>query len=245
MIYEFIWNEFCDWYIEMVKPRMYAKDEDPESANAALFTLKNVLSIALKLLHPYMPFITEEIFCSLNPEEETIMTSGWPVYVKAAHDERAEDIYARAKEIVKGMRGVRKDMNVPNSKKASVFIVSKKKSVRDIFSEKADLYENLCGAEKVTVQADNKGIDEKSVSFVIADATCFVPLNELVDMDKERERLEKEEKRLEGELKRSRGMLSNKKFLDKAPAAKVAEEKDKLARYEQMMEDVKKRLAEL
>ena len=244
-VYDFIWDEFCDWYIEMVKPRMYAKDTDPESANAALFTLKNVLSIALKLLHPYMPFITEEIYCSLNPEEETIMTSAWPEYEKKAYDEKAEEVYARAKEIVKGMRAVRKDMDVPNSKKATLYIVSTKAPVRILFEENTSLYQTLCNANAVKVQKDNKGIDEKSVSFVIADATCFVPLAELVDMDKERERLEKEQKRLEGELKRSKGMLSNEKFLAKAPKAKVDEEKAKLEKYEQMMTDVKKRLSDL
>ncbi len=244
-VYDFIWDEFCDWYIEMVKPRMYAKDTDPESANAALFTLKNVLSIALKLLHPYMPFITEEIYCSLNPEEETIMTSAWPEYEKKAYDEKAEEVYARAKEIVKGMRAVRKDMDVPNSKKATLYIVSTKAPVRILFEENTSLYQTLCNANAVKVQKDNKGIDEKSVSFVIADATCFVPLAELVDMDKERERLEKEHKRLEGELKRSKGMLSNEKFLAKAPKAKVDEEKAKLEKYEQMMTDVKKRLSDL
>ena len=244
-VHDFIWDEFCDWYIEMVKPRMYAKDTDPESANAALFTLKNVLSIALKLLHPYMPFITEEIYCSLNPEEETIMTSAWPEYEKKAYDEKAEEVYARAKEIVKGMRAVRKDMDVPNSKKATLYIVSTKAPVRILFEENTSLYQTLCNANAVKVQKDNKGIDEKSVSFVIADATCFVPLAELVDMDKERERLEKEQKRLEGELKRSKGMLSNEKFLAKAPKAKVDEEKAKLEKYEQMMTDVKKRLSDL
>ncbi|MDD6550197.1 MAG: valine--tRNA ligase [Lachnospiraceae bacterium] len=244
-VYDFIWDEFCDWYIEMVKPRMYAKDTDPESANAALFTLKNVLSIALKLLHPYMPFITEEIYCSLNPEEETIMTSAWPVYQKTAHDAKAEDVYARAKEIVKGMRAVRKDMDVPNSKKATLYIVSTKAAVRKTFEENTSLYQTLCNANAVKFQKDNKGINEKSVSFVIADATCFVPLAELVDMDKERERLEKEQKRLEGELKRSKGMLSNEKFLAKAPKAKVDEEKAKLEKYEQMMTDVQKRLKDL
>jgi valyl-tRNA synthetase len=244
-VYDFIWEEFCDWYIEIVKPRMYNRDEDKVSANAALYTLKTVLSEALKLLHPYMPFITEEIYCSLNPDQPSIMISAWPQYDEKRNDAVAENILTRAKDLVRGMRTVRKDMNVPPSKKAALIITSSDEKVRKLFEENTGIYAGLAGASEVTVQEGTQGVDQSAVSFVIPDTTVYIPLNELVDMEKEKERLCKEQKRLEGELKRSRAMLSNEKFLSKAPEAKVAEEKEKLAQYEQMMADVTARLEQM
>ncbi|SDW21576.1 valyl-tRNA synthetase [Lachnospiraceae bacterium KHCPX20] len=244
-VYDFIWEEFCDWYIEIVKPRMYNRDEDKVSANAALYTLKTVLSEALKLLHPYMPFITEEIYCSLNPDQPSIMVSAWPQYDEKRNDAVAENILTRAKDLVRGMRTVRKDMNVPPSKKAALIITSSDEKVRKLFEENTGIYAGLAGASEVTVQEGTQGVDQSAVSFVIPDTTVYIPLNELVDMEKEKERLCKEQKRLEGELKRSRAMLSNEKFLSKAPEAKVAEEKEKLAQYEQMMADVTARLEQM
>ena len=244
-VYDFIWEEFCDWYIEIVKPRMYNRDEDKVSANAALYTLKTVLSDALKLLHPFMPFITEEIFCSLNPDAPSIMISQWPEYHEDKKDMEAENILTRAKDLVRGMRTVRKDMNVPPSKKAALIITSSDEKVRKLFAENTGIYAGLAGASEVKVQEGTEGVDETAVSFIIPDTTVYIPLNELVDMEKEKERLLKEKKRLEGELKRSRAMLSNEKFLSKAPEAKVNEEKEKLAQYEQMMADVSARLEQM
>ncbi len=244
-VYDFIWEEFCDWYIEIVKPRMYNRDEDKVSANAALYTLKTVLSDALKLLHPFMPFITEEIFCSLNPDAPSIMISQWPEYHEDKKNMEAENILTRAKDLVRGMRTVRKDMNVPPSKKAALIITSSDEKVRKLFAENTGIYAGLAGASEVKVQEGTEGVDETAVSFIIPDTTVYIPLNELVDMEKEKERLLKEKKRLEGELKRSRAMLSNEKFLSKAPEAKVNEEKEKLAQYEQMMADVSARLEQM
>ena len=237
-VYDFIWEEFCDWYIEITKQRLYNITENPTSANAALWTLKTVLTQALKLLHPYMPFITEEIFCTLHPEEETIMLSDWPVYKDELHFEKEEQMAAHTKDLVKGVRNVRTEMNVLPSRKAALFIVSEKEEIRDIFAKMEEAYRTLAGANQITIQADKTGIPENAVSVVIPDAVLYMPLEDLVDFEKEKERLEKEKARLEKELARSHGMLSNEKFVSKAPAAKLAEEKEKLAKYEQMMEQV-------
>ena len=243
-VYDFIWDEFCDWYIEMVKPRLYATD-DAASQNAALYTLKTVLLDALKLLHPYMPFITEEIFCTLQSEEESIMISQWPEYTEEKNFPKEEQDIEIIKEAVRGIRNVRTEMNVPPSKKALVYVVSEKEELRNTFEEGKLFFASLAYASEVKVQADKAGIAEDAVSVVIANANIYIPFAELVDIKQEIERLQKEEKRLEGELKRVEGMLSNERFISKAPAAKIQEEKDKQAKYAQMMEQVKERLAQL
>ena len=243
-VYDFIWDEFCDWYIEMVKPRLYATD-DADSQNAALWTLKTVLIDALKLLHPYMPFITEEIFCTLQSEEESIMISSWPVYQQERHFEKEEQEIEILKEAVRGVRNVRTSMNVPPSRKAHVYVVSDQKELQNTFEEGKLFFASLASASDVTCQADKTGIAEDAVSVVIPNATLYIPFAELVDLAKEIERLEKEEKRLEGELSRVNGMLHNERFMSKAPESKIAEERGKLEKYTQMMEQVKERLGQL
>ncbi|MBQ4242954.1 MAG: valine--tRNA ligase [Lachnospiraceae bacterium] len=249
-IYDFIWDELCDWYIEMVKPRLY-NTEDAVSQNAALYTLKSVLISALKLLHPYMPFVTEEIYCTLKEEtsdedmDESIMISSWPVFDEArnyASDEKSIEII---KEAVKGVRNVRSSMNVPPKKAADVTVVSDDAGVLDAFRKGELYFRALINAPAVTYQSDKTGIPDDAVSVVTGNATVYIPLAELVDMGEEIARLEKEEKRLQGELKRSNAMLTNEKFLSKAPESKIAEEREKLAGYEKMMSEVKERLAAL
>ena len=244
-VYDFIWDEFCDWYIEITKTRTYNKENDPASANAAFWTLKTVLTEALKLLHPFMPFITEEIFCTLHPEEDTIMLAKWPEYRADWNFPAEEEMLEHCKDLVKGVRNVRTEMDVPPSRKAKIFIVAEDAALRDSFELTKEAYANLAGASEVMVQQDKTGIGEDAVSVVIPGATLYLPLEDLVDFEKEKGRLLKEQARLEKELARSKGMLSNEKFLSKAPEAKVQEEKDKLAGYEQMMEQVKERLAQM
>lgn len=239
---DFIWDEFCDWYIEIVKPRMYHKEQDSVSANAALYTLKEVLSEALKLLHPFMPFITEEIYCSLRPEAESIMIEDWPVYVSEENDPEAEQALGRAMDLVRAVRDVRTQMDVPNSRKSKLVIVAQDAGTREMFAQNQEVYAGLANASEICVQSDESGIGSDAVSAVIPAAVIYMPLADLIDLAKEKERLARERKRLEGELKRSHSMLSNENFLSKAPAAKVAAERDKLARYEQMMEDITARL---
>ena len=242
-IYDFIWEEFCDWYIEMVKPRLY-NDADKTKA-AALWTLKTVLTNALKLLHPYMPFITEEIFCTLWPEEESIMISAWPVFKESWNFKEEELAIETIKEGVRSIRNVRSAMNVPPGKKARVFVVSEKKNVRRIFENGKVFFGTLGSASEVTVQADKSGIGEDAVSAIIPDAVIYMPFAELIDLEKEIERLRREEERLQKELSRVNGMLNNEKFISKAPAVKIEEEKGKLNKYTEMMELVKERLEQL
>ncbi len=243
-VYDFIWDEFCDWYIEMVKPRLY-NTEDSVSQNAALWTLKTVLINGLKLLHPYMPFVTEEIFCTLQDEEESIMISKWPEYTEEWNFKEAEEAVETIKEAVRGIRNVRTEMNVPPSKKAKVFVVSANEKVLGIFEHSKVFFQTLAYASEVVTQDNKDGIGEDAVSAVIPEAVIYMPFAELVDIEKEIERLKKEEERLTKELARVNGMLSNEKFVSKAPEAKIQEEKDKLTKYTQMMEQVKERLANL
>lgn len=244
-VYDFIWDEFCDWYIEIAKQRIYQYDTAPEAGNAALWTLRMVLTEALKLLHPFMPFLTEEIFCTLHPQEASIMLAKWPEYDDARHFETEEEMLSHVKDIVKAVRTVRKDMDVPNSRKAKLFLVSADETIRGMLEQAKESCQNLANASEVCIQADRAGIGEDAVSVVIPGATVYLPLEELVDKAKELERLTKDRARLQKELARSHGMLGNEKFLNKAPQSKIEEEKKKLAEYEKMMVEVEQRLAQM
>ncbi|MBQ9608650.1 MAG: valine--tRNA ligase [Lachnospiraceae bacterium] len=246
-LYDFIWEEFCDWYIEMVKPRLW-NDED-ETKAAALWTLKTVLINCLKLLHPYMPFVTEEIYTTLtaddNSYDESIMISAWPKFKDEyvfTEDEAAVD---KIKEAVRSIRNIRSEMNVAPSKKATVYVVSSKQEIRDIFEASKSFFAMLGYASEVIIKEDKSGIADDAVSVVIHDAALYMPFAELVDIEKEIERLSKEKDRLSGEIKRASGMLNNPKFVDKAPASKVEEEKAKLKKYTETLEQVSERLAQL
>ena len=241
-LYDFIWEEFCDWYIEMVKPRLYSEEDKTKAA--ALWTLKTVLVNALKLLHPYMPFITEEIFRNLTGEE-SIMISAWPEYKEAWSFAEEEGSVELIKEAVRAIRNTRSSMNVPPSKKAKVYVVSESGRVRAVFEGSRSFFAALAYASEVCVQADKAGIGEDAVSALIPQAAVYMPFAELVDLEKELERLKKEEERLTKELARVNGMLNNEKFMSKAPQSKIDEEKEKLAKYTQMMTQVKEHLAAL
>ncbi len=242
-IYDFIWEEFCDWYIEMVKPRLYNDNDDTKYA--ALWTLKKVLIDGLKLLHPYMPFITEEIFCNLQDKEESIMISSWPKYEEEYAFEAEETAVETIKEAVRAIRNRRSEMNVAPSKKAKVFVVSEDETVRNIFESGKVFFATLGYASEVLIQNNTDGIEENAVSVVIPKATIYMPFAELVDVSKEIERLEKEVEKLNKELARVNGMLGNPNFVNKAPEKKINEEKEKKAKYEQMMEQVTAQLEQL
>ena len=242
-VYDFIWEEFCDWYIEMSKPVLYSENEDEKLP--VLWTLKTVLSEALKLLHPFMPFITEEIYCTLNPDEESVMISPWPVYREEYHFEEEESAVELMKEAVRRIRDVRSSHNVPPSKKANVFIVSGEEDVLKKFREAESFFGTLAHAESVSLQKTKENIDDDAFSAIIPGAVIYIPFADLIDIDKERERLIKERERLTKEIARSNGMLGNEKFLQKAPEKKVQEERDKLENYRQMMAQVEERLVQL
>ncbi len=242
-VYDFIWEEFCDWYIEMVKPRLY--NEEDQTKGAALWTLKTVLIQSLKLLHPYMPFVTEEIFCTLQEKEESIMISDWPIYKEEYNFTKEEEAVEMVKTAVKGIRNVRAEMNVPPSKKATVIVVTKEEKIHTIFENSKVFFATLGYASEVVIQADKEGVPEDAVSTVISGATIYMPFAELVDISKEIERLEKEKERLDSELRRVNGMLNNEKFVSKAPEAKLKEEREKLEKYTSMMNQVTERLENL
>ena len=248
-VYDFIWEELCDWYIEMVKPRLYG--DDVETKKAAIWTLRTVLKDALKLLHPYMPFVTEEIYCTLKEAEgefddnTSIMISEWPVYTEERNFAAEEEAIDLIKEAVKAIRNLRSGMNVPPSRKAKTYVVTTSEKNQSIFENSKDFFATLGGASEVVIQGDKSGIDDDAVSAVIPEVTLYIPFADLVDLDKEIERLTKEKARLEGEVKRSNGMLSNERFLSKAPKEKVEEEKAKLEKYKATLDGVIERLAHL
>ena len=242
-VYDFVWEEFCDWYIEMVKPRLW--NEEDTTRAAAIWTLKTVLIHSLKLLHPYIPFITEEIFCNLQEEEPSIMISQWPVYQEAWNFAAEENVVETIKEAVRAIRNVRTAMNVPPSKKARVYVVSEQQGLLDMFETSRVFFTMLGYASEVVLQKDKSGIAGDAVSAVIPQAVIYMPFAELVDITKEIERLRKEQEHLQKELARVRGMLGNEKFVSKAPQAKIEEEKAKLEKYTQMMEQVEARLDQL
>ena len=243
-IYDFMWDEFCDWYIEMVKPRLY-KADDRDSKMAALWTLQKVLISGLKLLHPYMPFITEEIFTTVQSAEESIMISSWPVYRADFSFPREEEAIENIKDAVRAVRAVRSERQVAPSRKAKIFVVSDKPEVLSMFSENKMFFETLASASDTVLCADKSEVPEGALSVILPFAALYLPLADLMDVSAEIARLEKEEKRLQGELKRSAGMLSNERFLAKAPAAKIEAEKEKQKAYEEQMKGVREELENL
>lgn len=231
-LYDFIWDEFCDWYIELVKPRMFEEGEDNITAQ---HVLTYVLSNTLKLLHPFMPFLTEEIWQTLPHEGESIMISAFPTYREDLVNTRAEYEMTLIMDAIRGIRNIRSEMNVPPSKKSKLIVAT---SEEEIFGAGAKFFEKLAGASEVLVQADKSGVPENAVTVVVNKAELCMPLDDLIDKEKELERLNKEKNRLEGEIKRVQGKLSNEGFLAKAPANLVEQEKEKAVKYQEMLEKV-------
>ena len=244
-VYDFLWDVFCDWYIEMSKVRIWKAEENPKAAEEALWTLRTVLTQSLKLLHPYMPFITEEIYCALLPGEESIMISSWPVYREEWEFAGAEEQLAHVQELVRGIRNTRTEMNVPQNRKTSLYIVAANAQAGKEYEELKASYANLAFAKEIHVQETKEGIGEDAVSVVLSNAVVYLPLEDLIDREKEQERLEKEQERLKKEIARCEGMLGNPNFVNKAPAAKVEAEKEKLEKYKEMMDKVTMQLKQL
>ncbi len=244
-VYDFIWDEFCDWYVELAKYRIYHAEEDPDSAKCVLWILKTVLGQALKLLHPFMPFITEEIYSALVPEEESLMISSWPEYRREWEFPTDEEVMSHVKEITRGIRNMRAEMNVPNNRRTKVFIVSTDQNLLSGIEAIRESVKPLMLANDILLHSEKKDIAEDAVSIVVPGAAVYLPLEDLVDFEQEKERLAKEEEKLTKEIARAKGMLSNEKFLSKAPEKKVQEEKEKLEKYTQMLAQVQKRMAGL
>ena len=239
-IVSFAWDEFCDWYVEMVKSRLY--NEEDSTKEAAVWTLKNVLVTILKLLHPFMPFITEEIFCSIQAKEESIMISSWPVYKDEYNFAKEESDIQIIKNAVKAVRNIRSEKDVKPSKEVAVIIVSDNDDVLKAFNRGKSFFTSLSKASSLELTHDKTIVPDNALSSVIENATIYIPLGDLVDFAEEKVRLEKEVKRLEGEINRCNGMLNNEKFIAKAPEDKINAEKEKLAGYQKMLEQVKNEL---
>ncbi len=239
-VYDFIWEEFCDWYIEMVKPRLY--DRESQGRLEAQYVLNLVLGNAMKLLHPYMPFITEEIYTHLINDGRSIMVSEWPQYSEELNFASEEAKMNLIMDAIRSTRNIRAEMNVPPSKKAKMIFVTTGEAEKATLLEGASFFQRLAGASEVAVQTDKAGIPADAVGTVIAGAEIFIPLDELIDIEKEIERLTKEKANLEGELKRVEGKLGNEGFVAKAPPKVIEEEKAKREKYLDMYQKVVERL---
>ena len=243
-IHDFLWDEFCDWYIEIAKFRLMKEEDTARDAawrNAALWTLKTVLAEAMKLLHPYMPFISEEIYCTLMPEEDTVMTTAWPKYREDWHFEKEESLLESFKELVRGIRNIRTEMNVPAKTRTDLFIVGKDKEEAEAFRTILFSLGNagrMLFSKHIEVLDGTEAPFEDAVSVVLSRGTAYIPLSEMVDREKEIARLTEESKKMDKEIARASGMLNNPNFVGKAPAAKVEEEKAKLAKYQAMKEEL-------
>ncbi len=238
-IYDFIWSEFCDWYIEIVKPRLYS-DKD-ENKKEAMYTLNYVLVNSLKLLHPFMPFITEKIYRELVVDKESIMLEKWPE-AKLKYDEEEKNVEV-LKSIIVNIRNIRANMNVVPSRKTNLIFVTKK--YKGLIEETKEFLKKLGYAENIKVQEDKKDIPENSISIVQEGIEVFIPFEDLVDVQKELERLGSEREKLISEVERASKMLANKGFVEKAPKAKIEEEQAKLVKYKEMLETVEKRIEDM
>ena len=240
-VYDFMWTEFCDWYIELIKPVFYGEDE--KAKGVAYNVLNTVLVTGLKLLHPAMPFITEEIYNHLT-EEETIVNAAWPEFDEALVNKEAEDNMAYVIEAIKGLRNVRAEMNVPPSRKAKV-IAYIAEDAKEEFTNGAAYMEKLASASEVEFITDKSSVPANAVSLVVKGGELFMPLLDLVDKEKELDRLNKEVKKLEGEIERIDKKLGNQGFVAKAPESVVNAEKEKRVKYVEMLEAVKVRIEAL
>lgn len=239
-VYDFIWEEFCDWYIEMVKPRLY--DRENQSRLEAQYVLNYVLKSALKLLHPFMPFISEEIYKHLIIEEPSIMISPWPEYREDYNFPDDEEKMSLIMEAIRSIRNIRAEMNVPPSRRAKVIFVAQETKIREILGMGESFFEKLAWASEISIQDKKIGISANAATAVIPGAEIFIPLEELIDIDKEIERLGKEKSNLEKELDRVNGKLNNRGFVTKAPEKVVEEERAKKAKYKEMYDKVIERL---
>ena len=241
-VHDFLWTEFCDYYIELVKPVLYGEDE--KSKGIVFNVLYKVLNTGLKLLHPVMPFITEEIYTHLSTETESITIASWPEYDESLVNEKSEKDMEFIMEAIKALRNLRASMNVPPSRKAKI-IAYISEEAKDAFINGAAYLEKLASASEVTFIDNKDNLAENLVSVVVKGGELFLPLLDLVDREKELDRLNKEKDKLEKEIDRVEKKLSNEKFVSKAPEAVVNEEKAKGEKYKEMLNAVLERISAL
>ena len=240
-VYDFIWNEFCDWYIEMAKSRLY--DENCTTKFAAQYTLNKVLKDSLKLLHPVMPFVTEKIYMQLYHNDESIMISKWPEYTESLSFEKEEEQVEKLKTIIVGIRNLRTNLNVHPSKKSKLIFVTK--TANDMLKESSAMIQKLGFANEIDIQENKENIPQNAMSVLADGIEVYIPFEELVDLEAEKQRLQGERAKLLSEVARGEKMLSNPGFVNKAPESKINEEKAKLAKYKEMLEKVEERIKSL
>ena len=240
-IYDFIWNEFCDWYIEIVKTRLY--DKEGKTRKSAQYTINKVLCDVLKLLHPIMPFVTEEIYTKLYNDDETIMTAKWPEYDEKLNFEKEEQNIERLKEIIVSIRNLRANMNVPNSKKTKLIFVTTK--YRECIEQSSEFLKKMGFAEEIQIQDDKTGISQNALSILTDEIELYIPVEELVNIEEEKKRLESEKAKVQSEIERASKMLLNPGFVNKAPESKINEEKAKLEKYKEMLANLEERISKM
>jgi len=240
-IYSFIWNEFCDWYIEMAKTRLYS--DIKEEKVKVCYVLNKVLATSLKLLHPFMPFVSSEIYSSLVTDEKELMISNWPEEDNELCDGKSCEMIENLKTVISEIRNVRANMNVHPSKKAKLIFVTSEEKEKVL--ECKEFLNKLAFGSEVICQETDENIPKNAVSIVCKGGKVCIPFEDLVDLEEEKQRLSQEKTKLEAEVQRAEKMLSNPGFISKAPAEKIEEEKKKLEKYKEMLESVKERLANI
>ena len=241
-IVDFLWDNFCDWYIEITKSRLY--DKECKTRNNAIYLLNYVLSEAMKLLHPFMPFITEEVYSNLviADKAESIMIADWPEADKVLSSPEDAEMMNTMIDAIRGIRAVRKNMDVAPSRKAHIIVVSSSDKIAKMFTDGEGFLERLASVSSLETRQSKEGIPSTAVTAVFGGGEIYIPLEDLIDIAKELERLDKEKTRLDGEIKRLNGKLSNESFVSKAPAAVVEQERAKLAKYEEMYANLSDRI---
>ena len=242
-IYDFIWSDFCDWYIEIVKPVLYSDnvEEKTNTVKVLLYVLENIL----KLLHPFMPYITEEIWQALPNREEALIVSKWPEYREELVFEKEERATEYIENAIREIRNARSEMNIENSKKSNTLVYTKDPEVKEIFEEMKGLLLSLGYSNSVEITDDEGRKNSENIAIVLDKAEIQLPLKELVDFEKELKRLQKDKKDAEAELKRAKGKLSNQGFVSKAPAKLIEEEKEKVTKYEEILKTVEEQIAKV
>lgn len=240
-IYNFIWSDFCDWYIEMVKPTLYSEGDKVNTQKVLLFILENIL----KLLHPFMPFITEEIWQSLPKRKTALIVAPWPVFNEEYNFTSEEAAIEYVEDAIKSIRNTRSNMNIENSRKANVIILTKDKKVEEILSRNKDQFLNLAYAKSISITEDENIKNKDQVSIVIDKAEILLPLADLIDFEKELERLNNEKKEAEAEKKRAEGKLKNQGFISKAPEKLVEEERAKVKKYSEIIKNIDENIGQI
>ena len=236
-VYDFSWNEFCDWYIEIVKPRLY-NSNNKISKQVALHTLKSVLKDILKLLHPFMPFVTEQIWTNFADEKEPVLIcASWPIYDESKSYTKEEEIINNLIDSITKMRNARANMNISLSKKASLHVVMQDDNKKYLFEQAKD-YFIAVGSTTDVIFDKEENVPQDSIKVITEFANLYIPTDDLVDYEKELARLEKEKEKLLSEIDRVLKKLSNEGFMAKAPQKLVDEEREKQQKYEKMLEEV-------